>query len=175
MERGVGVGVAAAGRRQRDGAEDTATLPRDEDHGLGRAVGHRFGGDRRAVVVGRDTRGSGPALMRQLVAGFAEAGVRALLNLGHTFAHALEASAGYDGALLHGEAVGAGMALAFKLSARLELCPAQEAAGEDVDGPSAVRRAGPVVHPTSSRRTRDSARRRRFCGPRYDSAPRNVC
>ncbi|MBL8551519.1 MAG: 3-dehydroquinate synthase [Hyphomonadaceae bacterium] len=58
-----------------------------------------------------------------------EHGARALLNLGHTFAHALEASAGYDGALLHGEAVGAGMALAFKLSADLGLCPKQEAAG----------------------------------------------
>jgi 3-dehydroquinate synthase len=51
-----------------------------------------------------------------------EQGVRALLNLGHTFAHALEGHAGYDGKLLHGEAVGAGLALAFQLSANLGLC-----------------------------------------------------
>jgi 3-dehydroquinate synthase len=51
-----------------------------------------------------------------------EAGQRALLNLGHTFGHALEAWAGYSGDLLHGEAVSIGMALAFKLSERLGLC-----------------------------------------------------
>lgn len=56
-----------------------------------------------------------------------EEGPRALLNLGHTFAHALEGHAGYDGELLHGEAVAAGMALAFKLSAELGLCPSPEA------------------------------------------------
>ncbi len=48
---------------------------------------------------------------------------RALLNLGHTFAHALEAECGYGGALLHGEAVAVGLGLAFRLSARLGLCP----------------------------------------------------
>jgi len=53
-----------------------------------------------------------------------EAGVRALLNLGHTFAHAIEAEAGMDGAVLHGEAVGCGMALAFRFSAQLGLCDA---------------------------------------------------
>ena len=51
-----------------------------------------------------------------------EAGRRALLNLGHTFAHALEAETGYGEALLHGEAVGAGCALAFRFSAALGLC-----------------------------------------------------
>ncbi|MEM6902806.1 MAG: 3-dehydroquinate synthase [Pseudomonadota bacterium] len=51
-----------------------------------------------------------------------EAGQRALLNLGHTFAHALEAEAGYDGSLLHGEAVSIGLALAFRLSAALGYC-----------------------------------------------------
>jgi 3-dehydroquinate synthase len=55
-----------------------------------------------------------------------EEGPRALLNLGHTFAHALETVAGFDGAILHGEAVGAGMALAFEHSARLGLCERQE-------------------------------------------------
>lgn len=52
-----------------------------------------------------------------------EGGVRALLNFGHTFAHALEASAGYNGTLLHGEAVSVGMVMAMDLSARMELCP----------------------------------------------------
>jgi len=50
-----------------------------------------------------------------------EAGQRALLNLGHTFGHAFEAEAGYDGGLLHGEAVAIGMALAFRHSAKLGL------------------------------------------------------
>lgn len=49
-------------------------------------------------------------------------GTRALLNLGHTFGHALEAETGFGGALLHGEAVAAGMALAFRYSARRGLC-----------------------------------------------------
>ena len=51
-----------------------------------------------------------------------EGGVRALLNLGHTFAHAFEAEAGYDGSLLHGEAVAIGMVQAFRLSADLGHC-----------------------------------------------------
>ncbi len=56
-----------------------------------------------------------------------EAGTRALLNLGHTFAHALEVEAGYGDALRHGEAVAIGMVLAFGLSVRLGLCPAEDA------------------------------------------------
>ncbi len=52
---------------------------------------------------------------------------RALLNLGHTFGHALEAEYGYDGGLLHGEGVAVGMGLAFKLSARLGHCSAEDA------------------------------------------------
>ncbi|MGE3333039.1 MAG: 3-dehydroquinate synthase [Rhodospirillaceae bacterium] len=55
-----------------------------------------------------------------------EGGIRALLNLGHTFGHALEAEMGYGGELLHGEAVAIGMVLAFALSARLGLCPAAD-------------------------------------------------
>tara|TARA_Y100000816_G_scaffold220083_1_gene165105 strand:- start:897 stop:2009 length:1113 start_codon:yes stop_codon:yes gene_type:complete len=54
-------------------------------------------------------------------------GRRALLNLGHTFGHALEADTGFSDTLLHGEAVAAGMALAFRYSARLGLCPAEDA------------------------------------------------
>ena len=57
-----------------------------------------------------------------------EQGRRALLNLGHTFGHALEAETGYGEALLHGEAVGCGMALACRFSARQGLCSGQEAA-----------------------------------------------
>ncbi len=55
-----------------------------------------------------------------------EQGDRALLNLGHTFCHALEAATGYGDRLLHGEGVAVGCALAFELSMRLGLC-AQEA------------------------------------------------
>ncbi len=57
-----------------------------------------------------------------------ETGKRALLNLGHTFGHALEAALGYSETLLHGEAVAIGMVMAFDLSARLGLCPAEDAA-----------------------------------------------
>jgi len=62
----------------------------------------------KAEIVGRDER---------------ETGERALLNLGHTFAHALEAATGYSDRLLHGEAVAIGMVLAFRLSAQLGLAP----------------------------------------------------
>ncbi len=56
-----------------------------------------------------------------------ETGDRALLNLGHTFGHALEAATGYSARLLHGEGVAIGMALAFRLSERLGLSPAADA------------------------------------------------
>ncbi len=68
----------------------------------------------KAAVVGEDER-------EQMTNG------RALLNLGHTFGHALEAEMGYDNSLLHGEAVGIGLRLAFRLSVRLGLCPAADA------------------------------------------------
>jgi 3-dehydroquinate synthase len=55
-----------------------------------------------------------------------EAGRRALLNLGHTFGHALEAETGFGDTLLHGEAVAIGMVLAFDLSARLGLASADD-------------------------------------------------
>jgi 3-dehydroquinate synthase len=51
-----------------------------------------------------------------------EEGERALLNLGHTFCHALEKATGYSNRLLHGEGVAIGCALAFELSQRLGLC-----------------------------------------------------
>ena len=56
-----------------------------------------------------------------------ETGDRALLNLGHTFGHALEAATGYCDRLLHGEGVAIGMALAFQLSVKLGLCAGQDA------------------------------------------------
>ncbi len=70
----------------------------------------------KAAVVGDDEREEKPD------------GGRALLNLGHTFGHALEAEFGFDGTLLHGEAVAIGCALAARLSARLGLCGRGDAA-----------------------------------------------
>ncbi|KRS14450.1 3-dehydroquinate synthase [Roseovarius atlanticus] len=55
-----------------------------------------------------------------------EHGRRALLNLGHTFCHALEAATGYGNRLLHGEGVAIGCALAFELSSRLGLCSQED-------------------------------------------------
>jgi len=75
----------------------------------------------RAVVV------SCEAKARIVAADEMEWGERALLNFGHTFAHALEAETGYSGELLHGEAVAIGMIMAFDLSHSLGLCPAEDA------------------------------------------------
>jgi 3-dehydroquinate synthase len=71
-------------------------------------------------------------------------GVRALLNLGHTFGHALEAAAGYSDRLLHGEAVAIGTVLAFDFSARRGLSPAEDTARvaahlKEVGLPTAIR------------------------------------
>ena len=63
-----------------------------------------------------------------VVADEREADQRALLNLGHTFGHALEAECGYTGELLHGEAVAIGMVMAFELSAMLGFCPSEDPA-----------------------------------------------
>jgi 3-dehydroquinate synthase len=84
---------------------------------------------------GRAVVGGDPAALRQAVAHSCrmkasivarderEDGERALLNLGHTFGHALEAELGYGDELLHGEAVAIGMTMACDLSVRLGLCP----------------------------------------------------
>lgn len=73
-----------------------------------------------------------------------EGGVRALLNLGHTFGHALEKAMGYDGRLLHGEAVAIGMVMAFAFSARQGLC-----AAEDVNATEAhLKAVGLPTHPS---------------------------
>jgi len=55
-----------------------------------------------------------------------EANIRALLNFGHTFGHALEAETGYGDTLLHGEAVAMGMIMAFKASVAMGICPQSE-------------------------------------------------
>lgn len=55
-----------------------------------------------------------------------EKGMRALLNLGHTFGHALEAAAGYDGSLLHGEAVAIGIMMAMDLSVWMNVLGREE-------------------------------------------------
>ena len=81
---------------------------RDDPAALLHAVAHSVG--MKAGIVARDET---------------EQGERALLNLGHTFGHALESATGYSDRLLHGEGVAIGCALAFDLSARLGLC-AQE-------------------------------------------------
>jgi 3-dehydroquinate synthase len=67
----------------------------------------------KALTVSRDER---------------ETGERALLNLGHTFGHAFEASAGFSDRLLHGEAISLGMVCAFEFSARRGMLPADDAA-----------------------------------------------
>jgi 3-dehydroquinate synthase len=66
------------------------------------------------------------AKTRFVLADEKETGVRALLNLGHTFGHALEKATGYSDRLLHGEGVAIGMVLAHGFSARLGLAPSQD-------------------------------------------------
>jgi len=66
----------------------------------------------KATIVGADER---------------ESGDRALLNLGHTFGHALEAEIGFSDELLHGEAVAIGMVIAMRLSVALDLAPEADA------------------------------------------------
>ncbi|WP_297112203.1 3-dehydroquinate synthase [uncultured Devosia sp.] len=63
---------------------------------------------------------------RVVIADEKETGVRALLNLGHTFGHALEKDTGYSDRLLHGEGVAIGMVLAHGFSNRLGLAPGQD-------------------------------------------------
>jgi len=91
-----------------------------EDHGAEVIAGNREARQRavvtacraKAAIVAEDER---------------EAGKRALLNLGHTFGHALEVETGFGATLLHGEAVALGTVMAFDLSVRLGLCPPADA------------------------------------------------
>ena len=120
-------------------AEGTKLLsgdPRARAHAIGKSVSAK------AAIVADDEK--------------ERSGRRALLNLGHTFGHALEAETGYSERLLHGEAVAAGMALAFRFSAAQGLCPPEDArrvtahlraaglpaglgdAGDDADGATLV-------------------------------------
>lgn len=80
------------------------------------------GGPARAEAIAR----SCAAKARFVLADEKETGVRALLNLGHTFGHALEKATGFSGRLLHGEGVAIGMVLAHAFSARLGLAPSQD-------------------------------------------------
>jgi 3-dehydroquinate synthase len=80
------------------------------------------GGPARAEAIARACE----AKTRFVLADEKETGVRALLNLGHTFGHALEAATGYSSRLLHGEGVAIGMTLAHGFSARLGLAPSQD-------------------------------------------------
>ncbi|MBP1804421.1 3-dehydroquinate synthase [Rubellimicrobium aerolatum] len=90
-----------------------------ESHGPGILAGEAAALDR---VVCRSCEMKAEIVMRDET----EEGDRALLNLGHTFAHALEAATGYGDRLLHGEAVAIGLGLAFDLSSHLGLCPQEE-------------------------------------------------
>ena len=81
-----------------------------DEKAMVKAVAHSC--QMKADIVARDER---------------ETGDRALLNLGHTFGHALEAATGFSDRLIHGEGVAIGMVLAFDLSVKLGLAPGQDA------------------------------------------------
>ncbi|MFB0611635.1 3-dehydroquinate synthase [Aurantiacibacter poecillastricola] len=128
---------------------DTATLatlpPREMGAGYAEVIKYGVLGDAEffawceengAEVIARD-----PAALEYAVTKSVEAkarivaederettGKRALLNLGHTFGHALEAETGFSDRLLHGEAVALGMVLAARYSARRDYIPLEEAA-----------------------------------------------
>src|SRR5690606_36317415 len=83
------------------------------------------GGPARSRAIAESCRAKADVVMRDEF----ETGDRALLNLGHTFGHALEAATNYDGArLVHGEGVAIGMALAHRFSARLNRAGPDDAA-----------------------------------------------
>jgi len=90
-----------------NGAAVLAGEPTALAHAIGRSI------EMKAEVVAEDER---------------EQGRRALLNLGHTFGHALEAALSFSDELKHGEAVALGSALAFRFAAAGGLCPAADAA-----------------------------------------------
>ena len=90
-----------------------------EDHGPALAAGDA---DLRLEAVRRSVQMKADIVVRDET----EQGDRALLNLGHTFCHALEAATGYSDRLLHGEGVAIGCALAFELSYRLGLVSQEE-------------------------------------------------
>lgn len=82
------------------------------------------GGPERVEAIAQSCQAKADVVARDEL----EMGDRALLNLGHTFGHALEAATGYDSArLVHGEGVAIGMALAHRFSARLNLASPDDA------------------------------------------------
>ncbi len=89
-----------------NGPDVVALEPEAVTHAVARAV------ELKAEIVAEDER---------------ESGVRALLNFGHTFAHAAEAEAGYGDALRHGEAVGWGLGAASRMAAALGICAEADA------------------------------------------------
>lgn len=95
-----------------DWLETAGTDIRSGDHAL-RARAVQASCAAKAAIVALDEREIGP---------------RALLNLGHTFGHALERETGYSERLLHGEGVAIGMCLAFELAAKQGIAPVQDAA-----------------------------------------------
>ncbi len=99
--------------------DDPAFFAWLEQHGP-RVLAGDAAATRHAVVT------SCRAKARIVAADEREAGQRALLNLGHTFGHALEAETGFGSELLHGEAVAIGMVMAMAQSARQGLCPTVE-------------------------------------------------
>jgi len=115
-----------------------------EDHGAEIIAGDRVA-QIRAILT------SCAAKARVVAQDEKERGARALLNLGHTFGHALEAECGYSDRLLHGEAVAIGTVMAFDLSVRMGLCPAEDAARvrRHFDRLSLPTRISNVNHPVS--------------------------
>ncbi|GGH19181.1 3-dehydroquinate synthase [Cribrihabitans marinus] len=125
---------------------DTAVLsslaPRDFLAGYGEVVKYGLLGDadffawleaNGPAMAGGDMAARSQAVARSVqmkaeivVRDETEQGDRALLNLGHTFCHALEAATGYSDRLLHGEGVAIGCALAFELSGRMGLCSQED-------------------------------------------------
>ena len=82
------------------------------------------GGPARAQAIAQSCQAKADVVARDEF----ETGDRALLNLGHTFGHALEGATGYDSArLVHGEGVAIGMALAHRFSSRMNLCSPDDA------------------------------------------------
>ena len=90
--------------------ENTPAILRRDAHALDWAITRSV--QMKAAIVARDER---------------EGGARALLNLGHTFGHAVEAETGFGEVVKHGEAVGLGCGMAFRFSASFGVCAPSDA------------------------------------------------
>ncbi len=100
--------------------DDTAFFDFLETNAAALAEGHK-------ATLAEAVRVSCASKARIVAIDETEQAERALLNLGHTFGHALERSNEYRSTLLHGEGVGAGMAMALRYSVQLGVCPGQDA------------------------------------------------